>query len=141
MNRYPPAAISPEAEAFLAAGDFSGNFSIAEMPIAEIRRLTREAYAPDSQKALETYGVKCTDTEIAQVPCMELTPSESRDRRQLLYLFGGGFVQGSPFEDLPISAALAAKTNARVIAPSIAWHPNTPFRRRSMTQPRSRLLC
>ena len=127
MNKYPPASVSPEAEAFLAAGDFSGNFSMADMPIAEIRRITREAYAPESQKALETYEVKCIDTEIAPVPCMELTPSGSRGRRQLLYLFGGGFVQGSPFEDLPISAALAAKTKTRVIAPKYRLAPEHPF--------------
>ena len=127
MTKYPPAAMSPEAEAFLATGDFPSSMSMTEKPIAEIRRLTHEACISGSQKALEACGAKCSDIEVAGLPCMELTPPELRDGRQLLYLFGGGFVQGSPFEDLPISAPLAAKTNARVIAPKYRLAPEHPF--------------
>ena len=119
--------MSPEAEALLAAGDPAGSKSMAEVPIGEIRRLTRETYRPASEQALETYGVTCLDSEVAGVACMEILPPAPRDGRQLLYLFGGGFVLGSPFEDLPISAALAAKTGAKVISPHYRLAPEHPF--------------
>ena len=45
----------------------------------------------------------------------------------IVFLFGGGFIQGSPFEDLPISAALAAKTGATVICPHYRLAPEHPF--------------
>ncbi len=117
MTSRPPAAMSPEAEALLAATDIPRTKSLAEMPIAEIRRVTYEACRIASERAVESHGVTYADTVIAGISCMKVTPSVERDQRQLLYLFGGGFVQGSPFEDLPITAALAAKTGATIIAP------------------------
>lgn len=119
--------MSPEAEEFLAASDFPSTKSLAEVPIAEIRRVTYEACRIASERAVESHGVTCADTEIAGITCMRVTPSVERDQRQILYLFGGGFIQGSPFEDLPITAALAAETGATIIAPQYRLAPEHPF--------------
>ena len=119
--------MSREAEVYLAATDFRSSQSLAEVPIAEIRRTTYEACRVVSERAVELHGVACADMEVAGVSCMRITPPVERDQRQLLYLFGGGFVQGSPFEDLPITAALAAKTGATVIAPRYRLAPEHPF--------------
>lgn len=45
----------------------------------------------------------------------------------ILYIFGGGFSVGSPLEDIPISASLAAKTGAQVISPAYRLAPEHPF--------------
>lgn len=119
--------MSAKAEAFLAASDIPSTKSMAEMPIGEIRRITADACRANSERAVETHGVTCADTVVAGVSCMRVTPPLERDQRQLLYVFGGGFVQGSPFEDLPITAALAAKTGATVIAPHYPLAPEHPF--------------
>ena len=46
---------------------------------------------------------------------------------KMLYLFGGGFILGSPQEDLMISAALAAGTGLQVVSPAYALAPEAPF--------------
>ena len=127
MTRRPPAAMSAEAEAFLAEGDKNASKSMVDTPIEVIRRETREYCRPASEQALANFAVTCADIDVAGIPCMEITPPAPRAGRQLLYLFGGGFIQGSPFEDLPISAALAAKTGATVICPHYRLAPEHPF--------------
>ncbi|MEM7226308.1 MAG: alpha/beta hydrolase [Pseudomonadota bacterium] len=127
MTSRPPAAISAKAEALLSSGKLPSVPSMAETPIAEIRRASHEACRLASKRAVKSNGVVCADREIAGVSCMTVTPPSGRDGRQLLYLFGGGFVQGSPFEDLPIVAVLAAKTGATVIAPRYRLAPEHPF--------------
>ncbi|MEM8881487.1 MAG: alpha/beta hydrolase [Pseudomonadota bacterium] len=120
------AAISSEAQELVAraiempARDMS-------LPIAEIRNRTRADCTPASKAALERTGVTLSEREIECVRCMVIDPPALKSNREIVYLFGGGFCQGSPFEDLPISAHLAAKTGARVIAPSYPLAPEHPY--------------
>ncbi|MEM1199219.1 MAG: alpha/beta hydrolase [Pseudomonadota bacterium] len=127
MTKHPPAAMSAEAQLFLARGSPTAHISPTELPIEEIRSRTREVYRPASEQAVKTNGVTCAHIEVAGIDCLEISPPQMRDTRQLIHLFGGGFVQGSPFEDLPISATLAAKTGARVISPTYRLAPEHPF--------------
>ncbi|MEI4196886.1 alpha/beta hydrolase [Roseovarius sp. E0-M6] len=58
---------------------------------------------------------------------MELVPVAPTASWPILYGFGGGFVQGSPVEDLPIAAPLCAATGARVIIPDYRLAPEHPW--------------
>ncbi|MEO0327498.1 MAG: alpha/beta hydrolase [Pseudomonadota bacterium] len=127
MKVLPLAAMSVEAQAFLEQGAFVDKPSMYETSILEIRKQTLELYTPTSQQAITNHGVTCSETEVAGVRCLEVTPSKAIKGRQILYAFGGGFVQGSPFEDLPISAAISAKCQAKVICPYHRLAPENPF--------------
>lgn len=122
----PPAAISREAEALLAAAADQPARDMT-LPLAEIRAASRAAYEPACTAALAQTGVDVDRREIAGLPCMVIDPPNRRPDRVLIYLFGGGFTLGSAFEDLPISARLAVGTGARVIAPDYPLAPEHPF--------------
>ncbi|MGI9352064.1 MAG: alpha/beta hydrolase [Rhizobiaceae bacterium] len=127
MNKSPPAAMSPEAEAFLETGDMATNSSIMETSMEDIRKAALEVYRPACEQAVRKHGVATKDLEIAGIQCMEINPPNPVTARQILHLFGGGFVQGSPFEELPITASLAADTGATVICPYYRLAPEHPF--------------
>jgi len=126
MSKHSPAAISPEAEAFLAAGDLTANNSMSDMSMAEIRAAALEAYRPACEQAVKQHGVVCTEVEIGGVKCMQVAPPTKIAERQILYIFGGGFVQGSPFEELPITAFLSAKLGAKILCPQYRLAPEHP---------------
>lgn len=99
--------------------------SAANMP--KVRATIREAQEPPARRALRRHKVKQRKIEIAGVTCLELIPPRHDDDRTILYFFGGAYITGSPREDTPISAALAAYTNARVISPAYRLAPEDPF--------------
>ena len=51
----------------------------------------------------------------------------ARDDAAILYFYGGGYVMGGPFEDIPIFAPLAAQCGVPVIAPNYRLAPEAPF--------------
>ncbi|WP_170361985.1 alpha/beta hydrolase [Ruegeria arenilitoris] len=118
-----PAAISAKA------ASYAEQAAIRDLtqPLPEMRAMLREDYADSCTAAVEMSGVALSDETIGGVRCMVITPAEPRPGRRLVYLFGGGFTLGSPFEDLPISAWLAAKTGAVVIAPDYPLAPEAPY--------------
>lgn len=124
---HPKAAISPEAQALLDACEPTPNIPLADIDFPQLRANTRADYQPQIDLALKRYPVEIVETHLHDTPCQIVTPKGSNPTAQILYLFGGGFVQGSPEEDLPITAALAVKTNARVIVPHYPLAPEHPF--------------
>ena len=124
-----PAAISPEAEAFIANLEPADTPYQPDQPMAAIREALHEAQAPSIELALRKYPVEYEDVEIAGVQCMNVhsTTHAVNNAGTILYFFGGGFMVGSPYEDLPIIAALADKTGARVVAPYYRLAPEHPF--------------
>jgi acetyl esterase/lipase len=124
---HPKAAISPEAQAFLDACGPIPNTPLAEIDIPQLRKTTAATYDPQINMALARYPVTTQDAVLNDTPCQIVTPKNVDPSRQILYLFGGGFIQGSPTEDLPITAALAQKTGATVIVPYYPLAPEHPF--------------
>ena len=123
-----PAALSPEAEAIFAAMEPFDSPYVLDQPLEGIRKAQREGYTPAVEMALARYPVTITDVEVGGVACMEVcADSAARTKGTILYLFGGGFMVGSPFEDLPITSALAVKTGARIVAPYYRLAPEHPF--------------
>lgn len=122
-----PGTISPEALALLRAAQTAPRRDLSR-PIADIRAETAAACAPLSAAAVDRWQVDVASHDISGLACQRIAPrSGASPGRALLYLFGGGFVQGSPDEDLPITAALAAMTGCEVIAPYYPLAPEHPW--------------
>lgn len=124
---HPKAAISPEAQTFLDACTPIPNTPFADIDFPTLRSSTTQAYQSQIDLALARYPVTVTEREIAGLLCQIVAPPNANSTRQILYFFGGGFVQGSPNEDLPITAALAIKTGATMIVPYYPLAPENPF--------------
>ena len=118
--------MSNEALAFMASlvrDDTPPDFS----RIVQIREETREMYAANSDRAIDRYGLTREDIVIGGVEC-ERVVSRKSDESQgtMVYLFGGGFIIGCPYTDLPIIGALAEWCRVEVIAPKYRLAPEHP---------------
>lgn len=127
MSDQRPASISDQARAILAAGDPTEKQMGGDQSIDDIRKATLETYRPACEAAIEEHRVTTKDISVAGIECLEVLPEQANDGRQLLYLFGGGFMLGSPFEELPITASIAAQTGARIVCPAYRLAPEHPF--------------
>ncbi|MDG1117613.1 MAG: alpha/beta hydrolase [Flavimaricola sp.] len=67
------------------------------------------------------------ETLFGGLSCIDVRPPELLVDWPILYAFGGGMVEGSPLEDLPIIAPLSALTGARVIVPEYRLAPEHPW--------------
>ena len=125
--REGPALASPAARAFVAASAGPGAYRLTPKTVERYREETRAEFVPRAERALERLGPKVERTEIDGVPCLEVTPADSAPERTILYGYGGGYVSGSAFEDLIISAALADLAHARIITPEYRLAPEHPY--------------
>lgn len=91
------------------------------------RAEARAEFLPRGERAVERAGVSVTECKIGGVPCLEIAPRAAAAPGTILYCYGGGFVTGSAREDLIVSAALAARAGARVIAVDYRLAPEHPF--------------
>ena len=96
-------------------------------PLSQIRDQALAEYRPAGEALVAKTGVSLSETTVAGVPCMVIDPPSPHPTRKIVYAFGGGFVLGSPFEDIPISATLAVLTGAHVICPHYPLAPENPF--------------
>ncbi len=103
----------------------SWTFNAADLPAMRAEALT-EAEAKAPALAVQN-GVTLDWQDVAGVRSLRITPHGWDGKSRMLYLFGGGFILGSPLEDLTISAALAAGTGLQVISPAYALAPEHPF--------------
>lgn len=120
------AKISDAAREFMAAAEEAPPPS-PELTIDERRKAVRDSCAKASKEAVIRHGVVLREIEIAGVPCLRVVPPSVREGRVILYIFGGGFMMGSPFEDLPIAAALADYVRAPVVCVDYRLAPEHPF--------------
>ena len=121
-------ATSSEARAFVADGLAArrppdGNRLAG---VEALRAEYREGFRPGCEATIAEFDARLTEVEVAGVPCLETTVGEPGDGA-VLYLFGGGFVLGGPFEDVRFSAPLAAGLGLRVVAPYYPLAPEHPF--------------
>ena len=118
--------LSPEAVNFLeafATDDTPIDFSRIE----EIRAETTSNFAPAAERAIERHAIAREDIEVAGIPCEHIRSTRTQTSTgTLLYLFGGGFIVGNPYCDLPIIGALAELCHVDVIAPKYSLAPEHP---------------
>lgn len=80
-----------------------------------------------AQRAIRRHGVQIAQTQIADVPCLIVTPPEWEGARKALYCFGGGFFSGSAREDLILAAPLAAYGGLQITLIDYRLAPEHPF--------------
>lgn len=115
------------ARAFIAANATEPLPAPSAATIAEFRNEAASDFRVRAERALARLPVRQRDCIVAGVPCIEIVPAASDPAATLLYCYGGGFVCGSAYEDLIISAPLAAFANLRVIAPKYRLAPEHPW--------------
>jgi len=95
--------------------------------IEKIRQQGHEEFAPRARRALENHKIEWRRTTVAGVSCVEAKPRGRDCSRTLLFYFGGGYVYGSAYDDLCLSAVLSYHTGARIIAPEYPLAPEHPY--------------
>ena len=119
-------SLSQEARAFLET-----------VPEPRPRRTSKDLHVRRKQlsqrgkanatRMIETTGVSLCNTSIGGVRCLQVSPPTQSVDWSILYGFGGGFVEGSALEDLPIIATLSEMTGAKVITPCYRLAPEHPW--------------
>jgi len=103
----------------------------ARLDDVEILRIAnREGYRAGVEAAAAEFDASLDDAVWGGVRCLETrTPSvgSGTDRGAVLYLFGGGFIVGGPWEDLPITAPIADGLEVPVVSPFYPLAPEHPF--------------
>jgi acetyl esterase/lipase len=127
MRVPPPTTISPQAQALLSDSPAITPRSMELAAIEARRKASAELFGPVAKALADSLGVTLTDESIGGVRTQVVTPAKVSGTSAILYFFGGGYVQGSPDEDLAITARLAHLTNRRVYAPYYALAPECPF--------------
>ena len=118
---------SPAARAFIDTALAAPKESLSIGNIGLVREQNRAAYAPASHQAVSRYAVAYGDCAIDGMTFMEVKPTDAATDLTIFYCFGGGMITGSPFEDLPITAALARKAKATIDCPYYRLAPEHPF--------------
>lgn len=118
--------ISAEARRILAAPPPPApDRSAAALP--GVRRAALAKAKAHAGKLLCEAGTAMREAVIGGVTCLAVVPGRHETEWPILYGFGGGFVQGSPVEDLSIIAPLCAAIGARVIVPDYRLAPEHPW--------------
>lgn len=71
--------------------------------------------------------VKVVASEIAGVPCEQVTAPGADTRRVVVHLHGGGYVIGSGVSHRSLAARLSRQAGATVVVPSYRLAPEQPF--------------
>ena len=111
--------ISPQAQALWQA--FAQAPKQAELPLEARRQAGEQAETPTS----EPVGV--TNPAAPEVAGLWALPAQPRDGAAVLYLFGGGYVLGSPASRRKTAGHVANAAAARVLVPDYRLAPEHPF--------------
>ena len=100
---------------------------IDNINMSELRKSIDDECKPASELAIKQFACEVSDIKINGVQTMQIIPRNVIRGRQILYIFGGGFTTGSPFNDLVISAQIANYTKSTVFCPYYRLAPENPF--------------
>jgi acetyl esterase/lipase len=118
--------LSAEAQRFLC-NEQPAPSGRSESKLADLRSATKAYITPAVKQVLASTKVTTRHIVINDVACLEVSPSHITASWPILYGFGGGFIQGSAYEDLTIAAPLCAMTGAALIIPSYRLAPEHPW--------------
>ena len=118
--------LSVEAEHVLATANYPlRNRSLEKL--TAFRNETRRSITPAVERVLKMYEASIETRDISGVTCLWVKPSQIKVDWKIFYGYGGGYVSGSPFEDLTIAVPLAAETGAEVMIPHYRLAPESPW--------------
>lgn len=119
--------LSSEARAWLAAEPGDDDAPMDFSRIAEDRRDTLTRWHEASRRAIDRHGVIAEQVDVAGVECLRVThPGGETPTATMMYVFGGAFIHGDPFSELPITAALAEFGGLEIICPNYRLAPEHP---------------
>ena len=121
----PLTGLSDEALNFLDKEVSHRDRSARNLP--GMRAKAKAVAMAEAPRLCRAHGVTMDESILGGVRCLEVRPQNLRVDWPILYSFGGGMVEGSPEEDLPLIAPLSALTGARVIAPDYRLAPEHPW--------------
>ncbi len=89
---------------------------------------TRAGFEASVRFAIDAFEGDIEDTRVADIACKQVTPEGwSEDGIVALYAYGGGYVSGSPFEDLVVALPLATHSGARIVMVDYRLSPEHPY--------------
>jgi len=123
------ADMSPAAQALLVEMRSAGLKTPDLDNLAQYRQEVRQGFEPDVRQAVAAFDGEIEDIEVAGVSCKQLTPSawSADDGLCIQYAYGGGYIAGSTFEDLIITAPLAQHCCARIVMVDYRLSPEHPY--------------
>jgi epsilon-lactone hydrolase len=97
--------------------------------IEQFRKEVLESFKPTVDLMLDQYPADIENIKLNNIPCQQITSADWSEETGLCvqYGFGGGFVCGSPFEDLIITLPLAHFLKARVVVVDYRLAPEFPY--------------
>ncbi len=121
--------MSPQARAFIERLKGEAITLPSADNILQYRLDTRASYEPTVKRAIEKYALEIEAIHIDGTPCLQINPSDwsAHDGLCILYCYGGGMVEGGPYEDLIITTGLAHHLSARVVSVDYRLAPEHPY--------------
>ena len=123
MSPFPH--LSDAALNFLDQGVRVRDRSARNLPA--LRTKAMELAEAEAPRICQAHGITLDETTFGGVRCLDVRPTTLRVDWPILYGFGGGMVEGSPIDDLPIIAPISVLTGARVIVPDYRLAPEHPW--------------
>jgi monoterpene epsilon-lactone hydrolase len=121
-----PSSISREARDFINKAPAPARLDVSPAAIAQQRKQSYASFVPAGEALRQSLRVQLREEQIAGVRVQCVLPPKLRDDQAVLYFFGGGYVEGSPAEDLAITARLASFLGRRVYVPHYRLAPEHP---------------
>ncbi len=123
------ADISAAALELLRELETAGLALPASADLETFRAQVRAGFEPWVEQALAAFDGDIDDIDIDGIGCKQVTPAgwSSEARGCVQYAYGGGFVCGSPYEDLVIAAPLAAASGMRFVLVDYRLSPEHPY--------------
>jgi epsilon-lactone hydrolase len=98
--------------------------------LPRMRVATRNTYQPAIDEYQQRYCESVQKQIIGGVECLVITPKRldaTLQTKAMLYFYGGGYILGSPEEDIVITGPLADKLGIKVVCPRYALAPEHPW--------------
>jgi len=92
--------------------------------IEVVRDKYRADFAEAAERAIVRHDLSLSEIEVGGVHCTRIVSNSGGFANgRMLYVFGGAFIVGDPYCDLPVLGALAARCRVEVIAPHYRLAP------------------
>jgi len=127
MVLKPLGSMSDEAEKLQQRLREKNTNFVDNIDMSDLRKSIDDECKLASELAIKQFPCKISYLNIDGVKTMQILPKNVIKGRQILYIFGGGFTTGSPFNDLVISAQIANYTKSTVFCPYYRLAPENPF--------------
>ena len=121
-----PAALSDAARVWLENGGDTFDPD-PSLDVPGLRAAREACYGADASAILDGAGLTSSETSLGGVRCRVVTPDNAVPEQAVYYAFGGGFMFGSPEQDMAIIAGLAQETRRTVIAPYYRLAPENHY--------------